>query len=980
MNKPFLSAILIFSSFLSFSQAKKGLDSLAGFDYAGALEHASHCKTEKEKRDFMDHAKRTYKIAQYDLKTMTVFANGTARAGSNTGVVVNGSSPYAKPPGGNNIMQGPQPAGCSNIDFEAGNISNWAVTGDYQVTSGGTDPYGGFPKVFPGGSNSLRLNDDNITSKTTFSATATRVIPVSAANNQFQLHFAFDILNYPHPGNAAAIFQIQFFNASNTQLACPTFTCYFATPPGTLVGMPAGTALTSSVTGKNIGNQTFPVTYVPWQTVAMDLSLYNGQNITVKITCNWCLYNYDWGYCYIDADCAPNIFVPTNNPCGPMPQTLCGPIGMASYTWTPPVGSVVTSTCITATTAGVYTLQCTPFTTCAALQTYTFSVGGAPPVANFISAPACINSATGFTSTSMPGGSPINNYSWTWGDGSPTQSGTVTALNHTYTTAGPKPVKLVVTNQAGCKDSITINVSPVNSPIAAFNYTTACVNSKMTFQSTTNLNGGPSISNYVWTWSDGTPNGSNPGEVHTYTTSTPKTVQLVVTNSSGCKDSITKNFNINPAPIVNWNANNVCFGVPTSFNNMTNLNGSTIASWNWDLNGDLVTDNTNQSPSLIYPNSGTFNAGLIAMTNLGCSDTLYQLVQVYSKPVARFGYTKTCLGDFTQFYDNSYVIGSNGVLNMWGWDIDNNLSTFESTVQNAMILYPNSGQQTTNLVVSTTYGCKDTATMNIFVNVYPNIDFIADRTAGCAPLPVSFTNKSTISVGSIDTYSWNLGNGTATTETNIATTYAAGVYTVSLIATSDSGCTSKKVIKDYINSYPSPVADYTVSPQTTDILEPLVNFTNLTASGTFSNFYWYFGDKPAADSVTQHPSHYYDSDFSGQYMTTLIVSNSHGCTDTTQRLVVINPNYVIYVPNAFTPNGDGINDIFYAKGYYIDKFDMMIFDRWGELVFVANDIHKGWDGTVKGKLGENATYVWKIVTVDSQKKRRELTGHITLIK
>jgi gliding motility-associated-like protein len=979
MNKQILSVLFVSLSILGFSQARKSMDSLAGFNYEGALEHASHMKTDKEKKDFLDHAKRTYKISEYKLaphNSLNIGRNGQAYSSYDPA----GANLH---PGPNTIMQGPQPTGCTNIDFEGGNTTSWTVAGDFVVTSGGTDPYGGFPKVFPGGTNSLKLNDDNITGKVNFQANASRVIPVSAANNQFQLHFAFCILNFPHPSNAAAVFQVQFFNAANTQLACPTFTCYYANPPGAFFGMPASVVQTSSVTGKNIGNQVYPVTYVNWQTIAMDLSPYNGQNITVKITCNWCLYNYDWGYCYVDADCAAPNFVPTNNPCGPMPQTLTGPIGMQSYTWTPPGGGTAVPTqSMTATVAGVYTLQCTPFTACAATQTYTFAVGGAPPTANFISAPACINGTTSFTSTSLPGGSAISSYTWNFGDGSSVLTGTnATTPTHTYTTGGPKPVKLIVTNLAGCRDSITINVTPVPSPIAQFNFTTACVNSPLQFVDNTNLNGGPPIAGYTWQWNDATPNGNTPTATHIYTTSTPKTVQLVVVNSSGCRDSITKNFNINPAPIVNWTGNNVCYGALTNFVNNTNPNGSNVTTWNWDLNGDMLTDNNQQNPSLIYPASGVYNVGLIAITDLGCSDTLYQIISVYSKPIARFGYTKTCFGDPTQFIDNSYVVGTTGTINQWAWDIDNNINTIEGTLQNAMLTYPSSGPHTANLIVTTNFGCKDTATMTMFVNVTPTAEFVADKTQGCSKLPVRFSNQSHIAYGSITSYSWTLGDHAGSADTTAYHIYPAGTYTVKLQVVSDSGCYAEKTIPAYIHSWPVPVADYTVSPQTTDILEPYVNFTNLT-QGSYTNWWWYFGDKPQPDTATMHPVHYYDSDFGSKYLTTLIVKNQYGCYDTAQRLVVIEPNFVIYVPNAFTPNGDGINDIFYAKGYYLDKFEMNIFDRWGELVFTSNDIHKGWDGNVKGKgvVSENTVYVWKITTVDTQKRRKELTGHVTLIK
>jgi gliding motility-associated-like protein len=96
--------------------------------------------------------------------------------------------------------------------------------------------------------------------------------------------------------------------------------------------------------------------------------------------------------------------------------------------------------------------------------------------------------------------------------------------------------------------------------------------------------------------------------------------------------------------------------------------------------------------------------------------------------------------------------------------------------------------------------------------------------------------------------------------------------------------------------------------------------------------------------------------------------------------VVVSPSIVLYIPNAFTPNGDGLNDIFQAKGYYIEKFDMWIFDRWGEEIFHSDDLLKGWDGTLKGKMSENGVYTWKVIAIDVQKKRHLLTGHVVLIK
>lgn len=957
MNKSILSFAFILLALINFAQ-KKGTDSLAGFDYLGAAEHASHMNTDKEKFQFLEHAKRTYKISKFDLYKNPISSN--------------------KGPG-NTIQQGPQPAGCTNIDFEGGNTAGWTVSGDNQIqtTAMGNDPFGGFPKVRPGGNFSLRLNDNNIAGKTTFTAQASRVIPVSPSNNQFQLHFAFCLLNFPHPGNAAALFQVQFFNSANQQLTCPTFSCYYANPPGQFFGMPPGTAQTSAVNGVNIGNQSYPVTYVPWQTVAMDLSPYNGQNITVKITCNWCIYNYDWGYCYIDADCASNNFNPSNNPCGPLPQQLCGPAGMQSYTWTPPPGggAVQTTSCVSGTAAGIYTLNCTPFTACAAVQNYTFALGGAPPTANFIFSPACINSAASFTSTSVG----ATTYTWNWGDGSPVTTGTNVNQSHTYTSGGPKQVTLWAANSAGCKDSITIQVTPVPSPVAAFNFTPGCVNQNAYFHDNTNLNGGPALSNWDWNWNDATPNGTLQNMSHIYTNNGTQTVTLIVTNSSGCKDTVTQTLVANPSPIVNFSFNTVCEGAPITFNNTTNVNGSNIANWLWDFNGDFVTDNTTQSPTYTFPASGVFNVNLIAVTDLGCSDSIQQIVNVYSKPIAQFGTTKTCLGDYTALADNSYVIGTNGAITNWEWDTDNNMSSIETTGQNAMALFTTHGPKTIHLIVTTNHGCKDTATLSMYVNPSPVVDFSADKLSGCEKLNVNFNNATIIPAGTIATYSWTLGDHTVTMDQSPSHSYPAGIYTITLLAISDSGCVGTKTINNYIHSYPVPQADFYANPQSADVLEPLVNFNN-TTYGAYNKWWWYFGDGSLVDTIHKHPTHTYSDEFATTYVTTLIVQNQYGCSDTIQKMVVIDPNYVIYVPNAFTPNGDGLNDVFQPKGYYIKKFEMDIFDRWGERIFSTKDIAQGWDGTVKGKNVENSVYVWKAIVIDIQNKRHELTGHVTLIK
>jgi gliding motility-associated-like protein len=133
----------------------------------------------------------------------------------------------------------------------------------------------------------------------------------------------------------------------------------------------------------------------------------------------------------------------------------------------------------------------------------------------------------------------------------------------------------------------------------------------------------------------------------------------------------------------------------------------------------------------------------------------------------------------------------------------------------------------------------------------------------------------------------------------------------------------------------------------------------------------------------QNPVYSYSD--TGSYVVELIVANSFGCTDTAFKTVTVIPEYALYAPNAFTPNNhDGLNDLFMPKGVGIDpnNFEMLIFDRWGNMIFKTTDINKGWDGHAnKGSaVAQEDTYVWKIVTKDTKGNDHQYLGHVTIVK
>ena len=117
----------------------------------------------------------------------------------------------------------------------------------------------------------------------------------------------------------------------------------------------------------------------------------------------------------------------------------------------------------------------------------------------------------------------------------------------------------------------------------------------------------------------------------------------------------------------------------------------------------------------------------------------------------------------------------------------------------------------------------------------------------------------------------------------------------------------------------------------------------------------------------------------------MIVTNTFGCTDTAYNEVIVLPEYTLYVPNAFTPmNHDGVNDTFMPQGVGIDPndFELLIFDRWGSLIYKTNDVNKGWDGKANGgdKVAQIDVYVWKIITKDFKGDEKQYIGHVTIVK
>ena len=595
------------------------------------------------------------------------------------------------------------------------------------------------------------------------------------------------------------------------------------------------------------------------------------------------------------------------------------------------------------------------------------------PVAGFTHQNVCLGNAMNFTNTSTVG-SPdvISSYLWAFGDGSPTS--TQTNPSHTYLTEGNYTVTLIATTSNACSDVANITVSVYDAPTAGFTFNNVCENIPASFTNTSNNPNIGNIATFSWNFGDGSPlNSIDFNPIHTYTTAGTYTVTLIVNSSNlGCSDTLQQTIDIYPSPVSQFTFTNQCFGVPISFIDQS-INA---VSYNWNFG-----DNTNsitQNPQHLYNTSGNFSVSLTVSSANGCTNTSIQTITVYPKPNANFSATEVCYGIANEFTNLSNVIAPD-IITTYQWNFgDNNTSG----TQDPQHTYLQAGLYNTTLIVTTNHNCSDTITLPVIVNPNPVVDFDVDIISGCTPHCTSFNNQSTIASGSIAAFEWNFDNGNQSFIQNpshcfINESLSPKYFNITLKATSDKGCVSTLTKNNYITSYPLPIADFSSDPNPTDIFRPNILFTDLSIGA--NSWLWNFGDNTFnPDTIIQNPTHTYLD--TGIFNVWLYVENIYGCKDSIAKPVNIRPDFALFIPNAFTPNGDIYNPTFAAKGYGIKEFKMYIFNRWGELIFVADDINKGWDGTFNGVECQQDVYVYRIEVLDLNLKKHQYIGSVSLIR
>ncbi|MFM7767258.1 MAG: PKD domain-containing protein, partial [Bacteroidota bacterium] len=604
--------------------------------------------------------------------------------------------------------------------------------------------------------------------------------------------------------------------------------------------------------------------------------------------------------------------------------TLNANPGMTLYNWS----SGQASATINPGTAGQYTVTITDGNGCTGttFEDVTIYQNPVPSIAGTFEVcqgfAATLNASPGY-----PG------YSWSSGSASATINPTI---NGTYT--------VTVTDLNSCTGSasqlVTVNANPV--PVIAGN-NVVCDGTTTTFDA-------GSYSSYVW--SDGSGG-------QTITIGTAGTYTVTVTDGNGCVGTTSQTLTVNAIPTGSiFGSTAICFGDQTPL--YFNFTGAAPFTFSYS-DGTNTFGPLNSAGTTIdlpvTPNTSTTYT-LVALNDNNCPGTFVGTVDIIVNQLP----VPTITGDL------EICDGDSSTLSASAGFVDYLWSNGTNAPDNTLTVGGNYSVTVTDL-----NGCQGTTAVNFTVNQTPVASFTHVPSSDCNTPRTFFTNTSTYPP--LSQFTWTFGDSTTSNQTNPTHIYEEqGTYTATLYIMTTAGCADTVSDDVEVIFYPLAEADFKFDPEFVNVFNGKVQFTDLSQNAVA--WAWDFGD--GGSIVQQNPYHYFNE--VGDFPVTLTVLNINGCPDSKTRMVMVNP---FYVPNAFSPNDDGVNDFFFNAGYDLDvtSFEMVIFNRWGQRVYVTDSWLKFWNGLdVDNKPAPEGVYAYSIKVVTRGGKEHTFHGTTTLVR
>jgi gliding motility-associated-like protein len=432
---------------------------------------------------------------------------------------------------------------------------------------------------------------------------------------------------------------------------------------------------------------------------------------------------------------------------------------------------------------------------------------------------------------------------------------------------------------------------------------------------------------------------------------------VTVSTPSGCTGTSTINVSVLAAPAPNAGNNGpLCAGA----NLLLNASGGNSYSWT----GPNGFNSNLQNPAI--NNAGTNAAGtyqVLVTAASGCTAITGTQVVINPTPLINItGNTTICEGSTIS------LIATGGITCTWSTPSGSTQNGFNLNIGSATM----SDAGNYSATVSDAIGCSSSQTVNITIQNGPDASFGSSVTTGCAPECIDFI---ALNPGNIVSYEWRSeGQVVATSSSPSICFPAEGLYDISLSAQAANGCINTMLLADYINMEARPLADFITDRSEAPDSDPVINFSNTSVGGSI--FSWDFDDGSTENGT--EVSHTFPGE--GEYCVVLSATTLSGCSDEKEVCIKINPDFFIFIPNAFSPNGDGVNDKFEIKGTGVQEFELQIFDRWGGRLLSLNDFTTDWDGNVGGNSLAQGIYIYHLRVKSPSGKTKEYTGDITLIR
>ncbi len=502
-------------------------------------------------------------------------------------------------------------------------------------------------------------------------------------------------------------------------------------------------------------------------------------------------------------------------------------------------------------------------------------------------------------------------------------SGTWSPAAFSTTTAGTFTATFTP-NPGQCATTTTLSLTVNELPMVSANSPTTCTNVPVQLTANGAMN---------YTWTPGTGLSSTTGSQVTATVSSNQTYTIIGTDANGCSSSSQATITIAPGLSISVLPPDatICLGESVT------LTANGAANYTWSPGATLNT--TSGSTVNATPNSTTTYTVTGSDAN-GCTGVKNVIVTVNNPVVPIFNSSGPyCAGSAITALPTT---SNNGISGSWSPAINNAATT-------AYTFTPGSGQ------------CASTGTQTIVIN---------------QPVPTLFVPLNPICQGA---------DAPALPTTDLSG--ISGVWTPSTVDNQSDAlytftpnpgeCALQGSVTSTI--LPNPVASFNMSNATPDVTFTDVEFFNTSTNA--DAYSWDFGD--GVSSTQENPAHSYPGQI-GTYTIVLTATNAAGCTDETMRIIEVKEDLFIYVPNTFTPDGDANNNTFFpviSGDFDPQNFTMLIFNRWGEVVYETHDVNVGWDGTYHGMLAQEGVYSWKIdLKAKNNDNKKVFSGHITIMK